>query len=168
MATCTLEYANSSGLTITNLNGLGSSSAWTYGWSSHTINNTTLKYMDYSIGGAFTVSTGSPTAGEMRMYAYAMLDDSTWPNIFSSGTAGTEGTINVTDTEQLAASLILLWSAATDTSANDTYVMPPRSILSSFGFVPSKFALFFTQSTVLNLNTSGNSVVAKGMYYNIA
>jgi hypothetical protein len=103
-------------------------------------------------------------AGEIRVYAYAMLDDSTWPDLFSSGTEGTEGTATVHDTEQRDSGLIPLWNTYTDTDASGVYCMPPQSLAAaSGGWLPPKVALFVTQSTGTTLETSGQQVTVVGV-----
>jgi hypothetical protein len=147
-------------LTATNLQSLASSSGLTAGWTSAWIDNTTTLALDYLISGQITAGT-TPTAGTVAVYAYAQHSDgSTAPAVNSAGTAGTEGAFTITDTEQLNASLVLLWSSDVDTTTNDVYTMPPRSIAGAFGQVPRKFALFAAHSTVAALKSSGNAFYA--------
>lgn len=169
MADLKIAYAASSNLTVTNLGGISSSSTFVAGWTSGTIDNTTNLYLDYLITAQLTAESAGLSAGEMRVYVYTMLDDSNWPDLFSAGTEGTEGTATVHDTNILAASLKLLWATATDTTASQKYVMPATSIAAAFGgVVPAKFALFVTQSTGTTLETSGNQVTVKGVYQTAA
>jgi hypothetical protein len=60
----------------------------------------------------------------------------------------------------LDASFILLWSSAIDTTTNDNYTMPPRSIAQAFGAVPRKWALYIAHDTVATLRASLNAVYA--------
>ncbi len=155
-----LKYGTALTLTVTNLHSLATSSTFLAGWTSAWIDNTSVLALDYLLSGAIVGGT-TPTAGSVRVYAYAQHSDgSTAPDIFSSGTEGTEGTATVNDSEQLDASLILLWSSAIDTTTNDVYTMPPRSIAQAFGQVPRKFALFVAHDTVAALKSSGNSMFA--------
>lgn len=165
MAIGDLTYRASSALTVTALNGgIASSSTWVAGWTSGTIDNTSNKDLDVLISGTFVAESSGLTAGELRVYVYAMLDDSTWPDIFSSGTEGTEGTATLADTEIRDASIIPLWSTITDTSASRVYTMPKQSIAARFGgTLPPKFALFVTHSMVAALETSGNAIYAVGV-----
>lgn len=161
-------YAASSNLDVTNLAGIASSATWVAGWTSGTIDNTSNLYLDYAISAKFTLESASLAAGEIRVYLYTMLDDSTWPDLFSTGTEGTEGVATIHDTEQRDSSLYPLWSTATDTDASGVYEMPQTSVFQKLGFVPAKFALFVTQSTNTTLETSGQQVTVKGSYNTVA
>jgi len=155
-----IKYGTALTPTVTNLQSLASSSGFASGWTSAWIDNTTTLALDYLITAAIAAGT-TPTAGSVRVYAYAQHSDgSTAPSIFSAGTPGTEGTATVTDVEQLDASLVLLWSSSVDTTSNDIYSMPPRSIAQAFGYVPRKFALFIAHDTVAALKSSGNAIYA--------
>lgn len=168
MATVYQEYAAAANQTVTALEGLASSSTWQSGWSSGTIDNTSNKYLDYVVSAKFTVESAGLSAGEIRVYVYTMLDDSNWPDLFSSGTEGTAGAATVHDAEQLASGFVLLWSTATDTGASDVYSMPQTSIRSALGFMPPKCALYIAQSTGTTLETTGQQVTVKGLYETIA
>lgn len=163
MAAGDLSYRASANLTVTALNGgIASSTTWVAGWTSGTIDNTSDLDFDKLVSAKFVVESSGLTAGEIRVYVYAMLDDSTWPDIFSAGTEGTEGTATLHDTE-IRDVLKLLWSAATDTTASRVYPMDPTSIAALYGGqLPAKCALFVTHSTVAALETSGNQVTVKG------
>ena len=164
MAIGDLSYRASAGLTVTNLAGIASSATWVVGWTSGTIDNTSDLDLDKLISASFTVASAGLAAGEIRVYVYAMLDDSTWPDIFSAGTEGTEGTATLHDTELRDASIIPLWSCVTDTTASRIYTMPKQSIAARFGgFVPPKCALFVAQSTSTTLETTGQAVVVVGV-----
>ena len=140
---------------MTNLHSLASSSTFLSGWTSAYIDNTTNKPLNQWVYGQIAAGT-TPTAGSVRVYAYA-FDGTNTPDLFSSGTEGTEGAATVHDTEQLNASLVLLWSSDVDTTTNDVYTMPPRSVLSIFGFVPKKWALYISHDTVAALRSSVNA-----------
>ncbi len=147
-------------LTVTNLHSLASSSTFQSGWTSAWIDNTSTLAFDYLVSAAIAAGT-SPTAGSVRVYAYAQHSDgSTAPDLFSSGTEGTEGAATVHDAEQLDASFVLLWSSSIDTTTNDVYTMPPRSIRQAFGEVPRKFAIYIAHDTVAALRSSVNAVYA--------
>lgn len=165
MAVGDLTYRASAALTVTALNGgIASSTTWVAGWTSGTIDNTSDKDLDKLISATFLAASSGLTAGELRVYVYAMLDDSTWPDIFSAGTEGTEGTATLADTEIRDSAIIPLWSTVTDTTASRVYTMPKQSIAARFGGVlPPKFALFVTHSMVAALATSGNAVYAVGV-----
>lgn len=164
----TAKYRASANLTVTNLHGIASSSSHLSGWTSGTIDNTTDLDLDKIISAKFVAESAGLSAGEIQVRVYTMLDDSTWPDIFSSGTEGTEGTATLHDTE-IRDSLPLLWSQVTDTSASRPYPMISRSIAALFGgAMPPKCALFVAQSTGTTLETSGNQVTVKGQSANVA
>ena len=158
----------SSALTVTNLQGIASSTTFLSGWTSGTIDNSTNLDLDLWISAAFLVESSGLTAGQIRVYLYTEDEDNSWPDLFSAGTEGTEGTCTIHDTEVLDSGLYLIWSTVTDTSASRVYTMPQTSVLARIGFTPRKCALYVTQSTVAALETSGNAVYVKGASANVA
>jgi hypothetical protein len=153
-----IKYGTPVTLSVTNLQAQPTSADWTTGWTSPTIDNTTDLARDILIGANLYTGT-SPTAGEIRVYAYAALMDvsgtPTWPDILTTGTEGTQSaSAVVVDTEVLDSHLRLLWSSATDTSSDGPYPMPPTSIRSAFGSVPQKFCLFVSHNTGVNLKST--------------
>lgn len=159
------KYGTALTLTVTGLASLASSSTFLSGWTSAWQDNTTTLADDYLVSGQVTSGT-TPTAGSVRVYAYAQHSDgSTVPAINSAGTAGTEGAFTITDSEMLDASLVLLWSSSVDTTTNDVYTMPPRSIKQAFGAVPRKWALFVAHDTVAALKSTGNAFYADPILY---
>lgn len=152
-----LKYGTSTAFTQTNLDGVASSATWVAGWTSGSVNNTSTLAEDYLISGQFQAESSGLAAGEIRVYAYAAFNDTpTWPDVFSAGTEGTEGTATIHDTEVRDGAFVLLWACTTDTTASRFYPMPPRSIAAAFGQVPPYFAIFATQSTGAALETTGD------------
>lgn len=146
-------------MTVTNLHSLASNSTFTTGWGGPWVDDTSILALDYEVSGQIVAGT-TPTAGSVRVYVYALhADGSTAPDLFSTGTEGTEGSgVVIHDTEQLDASFILLWSSAIDTTTNDVYTMPARSIKAAFnGVIPLKWALFVAHDTVAALKSSGSA-----------
>jgi hypothetical protein len=158
-----LKYGTPLDLTVTALQSLASSSAFTSGWTSETIDNTSVLATDYMVGANLYAGT-TPTAGEIRVYAYACLKDvsgtPTWPDLFSSGTEGTQGAATLHDTENLDSGIMLLWSSAIDTSTDGPYPMPPRSIRQAFNNVPQKFALYVAHNSVAALKSTLQAIHA--------
>lgn len=153
----TLKYGSSATFTQTNLDGLASSATWVSGWTSGGVDNTAELADDYLVSGQFQAESSGLAAGEIRVYAYAAFNATpTWPDLFSSGTEGTEGAATLHDTNTRDSSLVLLWVTATDTTASQVYAMPPRSIKAAFGAVPPHWALFVAQSTGAALETTGD------------
>lgn len=170
MGAVTASYRASSNLTVTNLHSISTSSTWSAGWISGIIDNTSDLDLDKAVSAKFALGD-SATAGEIRMYAFAMLDDSNWPLLFSAGTAGTEGTATITTTTIRDATMVLLWAAATraDPGTDDVYNMPPISLRGAFGgYLPPKVVLYASHSTGVNLAASGNQVTVKGYAESVA
>ena len=102
-----------------------------------------------------------------------MLDDSNWPDVFSSGTEGTEGTATIHDTEQASSAFILLWSTAVDIGTGEIHSMPMTSVRGAFGgILPPNFALFVAATAATSTNASfaasGNQVTTKGFGESVA
>lgn len=156
MATQTINYVGDAAFTQTNLDGIASSATWVAGWTSAAIDNTSTKAVDYLVSGTFQVESAGLSAGVINVYAYSSLNDTpTWPDLFSAGTEGTEGTATLHDTE-IRDCLRLVASIATDTTASRNYPFLQVSIASLFGHVPSHWALFVAQSTGTTLETTGD------------
>lgn len=150
------KYGTIETLTVTNLQALASSSNFTAGWTSAYVDNTSNLNLNSVAYGQITSGT-TPTAGSVRCYVYA-YDNSNSLTFTSAGTPGTEGALTITDTEMLDGFLVLLWSSDVDTTTNDVYAMPPRSVRQAFGFMPRKWALYVSHNTVAALKaTSGSS-----------
>lgn len=144
-------------LTVTNLQALASSATFQSGWSSAWVDDTTTVALDYEVSGQLTSGT-TPTAGSARVYTYSIhADGTTSPDLFSAGTEGTEGAATLHDSEQLDASIVMLWSTSIDTTTNDVYTMPSRSIEQAFGNVPLKWALYGAHDTVAALKATSGS-----------
>jgi hypothetical protein len=159
-------YVASVDLTVTNLHSLASSPSHTSGWESPEIDNSTNKYLDYLISGKLTV--GSPSAdAEIRIWVVAKIADDEWPGGFD-GTESAE-TTPLDDANGTQAGAILLKTILTDNTAAQVYKFHALSVASAFGGVcPEKFVIFITQSTGVNFAASGNRVVQKGVYQNVA
>lgn len=169
MGAVTKTYRASTNLTVTNLHSIATSAAWTAGWISGIIDNTTDLDLDKVVTAKFALGN-SATAGEIRMYAIAMLDDSNWPAILSAGTLGTEGTATVTTATIRDAAMIPIWGAATraDPGTDDVYNMRPVSLLAAFRYMPPKVVLYVSHSTGVNLASSGSQVTVKGIAESVA
>jgi hypothetical protein len=162
-----IAYGASSALTQTNLDGLASDTTYLAGWESDAIDNSTNLYLDYIINAKFLTESSGVTAGEIRLYLVAELDDSSWPDVFD----GTESTETVTDTEVRDAICRLAAITAVDTSTAQTYYLQCPSVAAVFGgTVPRKFVVFVTQGTGTTLETTGdpNQVYVKGVYQTVA
>ena len=155
----TLSYGTPLTHTVTNLQSLASNSTFVQGWSSAWIDNTSVLALDYISTANIAAGTTPTTPCSVRVYVYAQHSDgSTAPDLFSSGTEGTEGAVTVTDLEMLDSGFILLWSSDIDATTNDNYTMPPRSIAAAFGQVPRKWAFYITHNCTAALRSSLNAV----------
>ena len=162
-----IAYAASGAQTQTNLDGLSSSATHVAGWESGAIDNSTNLYTDYIVNAVIKVASAGLSAGEIRMYFVAELEDSSWPDVFD----GTESTETVTDTEIRDAICRLGAITATDTTASRLYYLQCPSVAAVFGgTVPRKFVIFITQSSGAALETTGdpNQVYVKGVYNTVA
>lgn len=160
-----LAYGASANLTVTNLNGLAASATHVAGWEGGAIDNTTDLYEDYRVTAKITVESSGVTAGEIRIYLVAPLDDTTWPDVFD----GTESAETVTDTEIRDAICKLGAVTVNDTTASRVYYLEVPSVAAVFGGnLPKKFVIFITQSTGTTLETSGNQVTVVGSYHTVA
>lgn len=169
MADVKLAFAASSNLTVTNLASIATSADWTAGWTSGTIDNSSNLYSDYLLTAKLTVASSGLSAAQIQIRIYAELDDSNYPDIFSAGTEGTEGTATIHDTATRDNSLVLAKVLTTDTTASQVYSAGPISVASLFGGVcPRKFCVFISHSTGANLAASGQQVTIKGLYYTVA
>ena len=169
MADIKTAYRASSNLTVTNLQSIATSATWVAGWISGIIDNTTNLDLDIAVSGKIALGN-SATAGEIRVYAFAMLDDSNWPDLTGS-TEGTEGTATVTTTTIRDAGMVLVFGCATraDPGTDDVYPIPMTSLRGAFGgFLPPKIVLFISHSTGVNLASSGNQITIKGMNETVA
>lgn len=151
----TNPYDTDVAFTQTNLDGIASSSTLIAGWTSASV---TTAADDYLLSGTFQVESSGLSAGEIRVYVYTILDDApTWPDVFSAGTEGTEGTATIHDTEIRDGAFTMVWSCVTDTGASDKYSMPQTAIAQFFGGVlPEIWAVFVTQSSGNTLETTGD------------
>lgn len=156
-----IAYAADAQVTIT-LASLATSSTWVAGRESASVDNSTNKYLDYEVTGKITTGT-SPTAGEIRLYAIRPINDTpTWPDVFD----GTDSDETVTNT-QILDNLPLIWSSTNSTSSNITYpIVNAISLAQLWGFVPSLFGFFVSQSTGVNLNSTGGNheLTCRGAY----
>lgn len=159
MASIKIEYAASSALTIT-LGGLATSSTWVAGRESTAVDNTTNKYLDYLLAGKIRVGTTPTISTEIRVYVVALMEDSTYPDVFD----GTDSAETVTGSSEGVrdgfAKLAAVMRVDSTTSDRD-YYFGPLSVASLFGGAcPKKFAVFVTHNTGVNLNaTDGNHAI---------
>lgn len=155
------KYGTLNTFTVTNLHSLATSSSREVGWTSASVANTTDLSLDYIVSGTFTTAASNRQAGYIDVRVYTSLNATpVWPDIFSSGTEGTEGAATWHDTEQMNSGSVLLTSIEVDASASDVMTFPQTGIagLMNLGAVPTHFALFVGQ----NATSSGAGLAASG------
>jgi hypothetical protein len=166
-----MVYGTDSALTVTALQSLASSATRVAGWSSASFDNATDRNADRLISGQFTVASSAPTVNTtISVYAYAAhLDTPTWPDLFSSGTEGSQGAATVHDEEQRDCGMRLLWTGTVDTGTSEVYVMPPTSLATAFGgLLPVLTALWVVQNTGQALAASGNALYEMPVQFEVA
>lgn len=168
MATVTQAYRASVALSVTALQSQPANATWTTGWTGPTVDNSTNLDLDHLVAGQFTVAAASLTAGEIRVYLVPQANDTTWPDIYSTGTEGTESASAVLHDTTTLTVLPCLWSCVTDTDNSRVYTMPQTSVLTKLGFMPRKYVLFVAHSTGQNLAASGNAIYVTGVSATVA
>ena len=156
MSDLKIAYAASSAVTISPAS-LASSATFVAGRESTLVDNTTNLYLDYLLAGKITTGTSPTTGKEIRIYVVALMDDSTWPDVFD----GTDSAETVTSTDILNSVCKLAATISTDATSDRGYPFGPVSVASLFGGVcPKKFVVFVAHSTAVNLNaTAGNHTI---------
>lgn len=164
MADIKNAYAASAALTIT-LNALASDTNLLAGRESTVVDNTSNKYLDYLLAGAISTGTSPTTAREIRVYVYAMLDDSNYPDVFD----GTDSAETVTNAGIRDSCLKLAAVISTVATSDLAYPFGPVSVRSLFGgTLPPKWGVFVTHNTAVNLRSSANAIYATGVYETVA
>ena len=154
--------------TVSNLNGLATSSTLVAGWLSAVIDNTTDLDLDKIITGSIALGGSVVANGQICVYAIAQLDDGAWPAAaLTLGTFGTQGTGTFKDATNRDSVAVLVWAAGTrtDSGTDDVYQIAASSLAGAFGgIIPSRCVLFVTHSTGVNLAASGHQITVKGTY----
>lgn len=145
------------GTSVTGTGGitsLGSSSTWLAGYEWFVIDNTTDLALDRLVTGQVTVGT-TPTSGtEIRLYAVASYDGSTWPDVFD-GTASAETITSEGVRDGFAKLAAVLRVDATTSNRSYPFAFSVASLFG--GVVPKKVAIFCAHNTgVALLFTAGN------------
>jgi hypothetical protein len=148
------KYGSLNTFTVTNLHSLASSSTREAGWTSASVANTSDLSLDYIISGTFTTHASNRQAGFIDVRVYSALNAAvTWPDLFSSGTEGTEGAATFHDTEQMISGSRLLTTIEVDNGASDVMTFPQLGIAALFrGILPTNFALFVGQNAATSTN----------------
>lgn len=159
-----IKYGSLNTFTVTNLHSLASSQGREGGWTSAGVSNTTDLVQDYLISGTFTTHASNRQVGAIDVRIYTSLTPTpTWPDIFSSGTEGTEGAATFHDTEQMLGASQLLRSLEVDTGASEVYPFPQLAIAALFGKMPTNFAVFVGQNASTT-TTAGLAAAGSALY----
>lgn len=123
------------------------------GYESAVIDNTTDGYEDIILSGKVTTGTSPTNTRQIEVWAVAW-DSNAWPDVFD-GTTGAE-TITSADIKNALCKCIAI--LPTNNTSDRAYHFTGASVRQAFGGVlPSKFVLFTTHNTGVNLNaTAGN------------
>jgi hypothetical protein len=155
----TITARSSSALTCT-LASLATSSGLTVGRCSSAYDNSTNRDENLSISGLITTGT-TPTIGTViEMWAFGERADGTWPELFTAAYTGSDGGFTIQDRNVLFGGAALVASLRNQVATSNLgYVIRPRDICELLTAYTSKFALFVTHSTGVNLNSTGGNHV---------
>ena len=162
-----INYGTVITFSVTNLHSLPSSQTHVGGWSSAGQDNGPNEYEDVLISGTFTANASNIDVGNLFVYAYGNLGDTAFssgvPDIFSTGTEGTEGVADIPDTFRRNSAMRFLHVVNASNVASAVYVMPPTSLALAFGgWVPDWWALWVTNDlttgSTAGLHTGGNAL----------
>jgi len=143
---------------VTNaIEGLATSSTLLAGYESATVDLSSTKSIDLWLSGVTTVGT-TPTANtRIEHHVVSEIADGVWPDVFD-GSTGAE-TITSQGIKDTTCKRLVSLNVDANTS-NRAYPYTKRSVAVLFGlFVPSKFVVFTTHNTAVNLNATGSNQV---------
>ncbi len=161
MAIINISYAAASNVTMT-LASLATDTNLLAGQESAAVDNSSNLYLDLILSGKITTGTSPTDVKEIRLYVVAELDDSNWPDVFSS----TDAAKTVTTSGVRDALCKLAVVMATNSSSNVTSYFSGISVAALFGgTLPRKFVVFVTHNTGVNLNATGSNhqITVKGI-----
>ncbi len=160
-----LVYPASGTLTLTAAS-LASSAGLTVGRQSAQFDNSSTLYEDVLVSGRITTGT-TPTAGYIELWGIPIMDDTNWPDAFSTADAGR----TIVSREQLYSYGALIGAQVNTTTSNQGYWFRPVSMRRIFGgTLPEKFVVWLVHSTVAALNATGgnHAIYTQGVYRNVA
>lgn len=135
------------------ITSLATSSTWTAGYEWYIIDNSTDRAPKREQSGKIRVGTTPTINTEIRIYAIASYDGTTWPDVFD-GTASAE-TVTSEGVRDGFAKLAAVMRVDATTSDRD---YPFEFEISSlFRFIPNKVAIFVVHNTGVNLNSTGSN-----------
>lgn len=148
-----VSYAASAAVTFTSVASLASSSSKLAGAESASVDNSTNKYLDYTLAGLIRVGTTPTTAKSIDYTLVGVLNDTPlWPDVFD-GTDSAETVTNQEIKDQICKPFQTV--SVISTTSNVDYPVGPGSVAARFnGVVPKLFSLFVTHDTVAALNAT--------------
>lgn len=158
-----IAYAASAALTCT-LASLATSSTLLVGREATAIVNTTNLYVDYRVTAKITTGTSPTVDSEIRIYAYAVMNDTpAYPDTIT----GTDSGVTLTNAYIRDAGLTLIGATSNSATSSIGYPIRCLTIAEAFGHCPTRWGLWITHSTGVNLHaTGGNHVLTQiGAYY---
>jgi len=167
MSTITSNYAASAAITIS-LASIATSATFVAGAESTIIDNTSNKYVDAIVGGKITVGTTPTINTQIQIYVFTPIDSTpTYPDVMD----GTDSVETLTSVGVGQGFLKL--GAVLNVDAVTSNIAYPFSfsVAQLFGGVmPSRWGLFVTHNTGVNLHATGGNHVIKfeGITYGIA
>lgn len=161
MAVASTNYSSTSdtaAITIT-LASLASSGSLVAGRQSTIVPNGANKYLDAQVTGQITTGTTPTTATTLAVYVFVPLSAAAstfvYPRAGATALTETDGAATF-DAEQRIGGLIYA-AAATVNATSDRAYSFSFNVLDTVGYMPLKWGLFVTHSTVAALNaTAGN------------
>jgi hypothetical protein len=158
-----IAYAASAALTCT-LASLASSTTFVAGREATAIVNTTNLYVDYRITAKITTGTTATVDKEIRVYAYAVLNDTP---LYPDTITGSDAAVTITSTYVLDSGFVLMGSTSNSATSNVGYYPKLLTLAEAFGHCPTRWGLYLTHNTVAALHaTGGNHVLTQiGCYF---
>lgn len=157
-----LAFAASAALTCT-LASLATSSTLLVGQEATAINNTSNLYVDYRVTAKITTGTTPTVDTEIRIYAYAVMNDTpTYPDTIT----GTNSAVTLTNAYIRDAGFTSLGATGISATSNIGYPIRCLTLAEAFGHCPTRWGLWITHNTAVNLHaTAGNHVLTQiGVY----
>jgi hypothetical protein len=148
------------------ITSLATSSTWTAGYEWFVIDNTTDLMLDYHVQGVIRVGTTPTINTEIRLYAVASYDGTTWPDVFD-GTPSAETVTSAGVRDGFARPAASLYVDSTTTDRDYPFFFSLADVFG--GAVPKKVAIFVAHNTGVNLNATGaqHTYAYQGVYENV-
>jgi hypothetical protein len=162
------SYVASSALTITSFNSLASDGSLLAGASSAVVDNgATGGPLALLITAQIKNGTTPTTAKEVDLYAWAKLDDSTYPDNIT----GSDATVSASSSEVTSAGVfkpLVSWPSSTTTGSTyptGWHTLGGVELGAAYGgFLPRYWGVWIVHNTVAAFAASGHVVTEKGLY----